>query len=160
MYEHQAIHLARDEQSSRTFQAILDAVPEFAAGAEPYLLLLTDVDAERDLWLHPRDVHFPRVFGLRYGIENVAADAVLFPSEGRQNPARIRLVADGIISPLKPREIIGYDRLVIIVYDSAANSVEVLDRLSEDVLSRGNFDIRAEVELRTNWSLLPAAARR
>lgn len=159
LYEHQAIHLTRDERSSRAVQAILDAVPNFTAGAEPYLLLLTDVDAERDLWLHPRDLHFPHVFGLRYGIKNFAADAVLFPSEGRQNPAQIRLEAEGIVSPLKPREVISYERLVIIKYDSVANSVEILDSLPDGAFSQGNFDIRADVELRTNWSLLQAAAR-
>lgn len=160
VFEHQAIHLSRDARSSRVYEAILEAAPEFAEGAEPYLLLLSDVDAEQELWLHPRDVHFPRVFGLRYGIQDFAADAVLFDYAGRPNPAQIRLTENGIVSPLKPREVIDYDRLIIIQYDSVSNSIKILDRLPEDVLSRGNFDIRADVEMETNWSLLLAGSRR
>ena len=156
LYERQAIQRARDERSSRVYAAVMEAIPEFAEGAAPYLLLITDVDAERELWLHPRDVHFPRVFGLRYGIADLAADAVLFDVEGRDNVARIELTAAGIVSPLKPRELIDYGRLVVIEYDSVTNEATILERAPAEVLARGNFDARVDVTLATNWALLPA----
>ena len=154
-YEHQAIHLERGEVSEQVFESIYAAIPEFAPGAEPYLLLAADQDPEMDLYLHPRDVNFPRVFALRYGIENFRADALLFDHAGTRKLAQIRLLEGGIVSPLRPREVIGYDRLVIIEYDSVTNSVEVLDRLPDEVLQQGNFEIDADVRLTTNWSLLP-----
>ncbi len=158
-YEHQALHLERGEVSEQVYQAIYDVVPEFVPGAEPYFLLIADRDAEEELYLHPRDINFPRVFALHYEIENLRADAVLFDDDGMRNLAKIRLTEDGIISPLKPREFISYDRLIILEYDSVNNTVTIQERLTEDDLSRGNFDRQAEVSLETNWELLPAGAR-
>lgn len=154
-YEHQAIHLERGEVSERAYQAIYDAIPEFAPGAAPYILLIADRDAEDELYLHARDINFPRVFALHYNIEDFAADAVLFDDDGRRNLAQIRLTQDGIVSPLKPREVIGYDRVVILEYDSRQNLVSIIERLPDEVLSRGNFELQADIRVETNWSLLP-----
>ncbi len=154
-YEHQAIHLQRAQTSERVFASIFDAIPEYAAGAEPYLMLVTDRDAETDLYLHPRDVNFPRVFALHYGIANFRADAVLFDHDGARKPARIELREEGIVSPLQPGELIGYDSVIVVAYQSADNSVTVLDRLPDEVLQQGNFKSGADVRIETNWSLLP-----
>ena len=64
-----------------------------------------------------------------------------------------------MVSPLRPHEVIAYDRLVILEYDSEQERVTILGRLPEDVLSRGNFDIRTDKGLETNWSLLPRDVR-
>ena len=159
-FEHQALNLERDAISRRVHAAIDRAIPEFAEGALPYLLLLSDRDPERDLHLVPRDLNFPNVFALRYDLRGFAADAVLYSIAGRRNPATIRLTESGIISPLKRGEVIAYDRLVIIRYDSQADSVSILERLPADALAKGNFDIRADVDMATNWALLPANARK
>lgn len=159
LYEHQAIHLERGRVGERAFASVYEAIPDFAAGAEPYLLLITDRDAETELYLHPRDINFPHVFALRYGIENFRADAVLFDDVGARNPAPIQLREAGIVSPLRPGELIDYERVVVVAYQSGDNSVAVLDRLPDDVLQHGNFDIYADVTLKTNWSLLPSDAR-
>ena len=157
LYEHQAIHRAHDQISSRTFQAIFDAIPAFADEAEPYLLLLTDRHAEAELALHPRDVNFPHVFGLHYGIREFRADAVLFNDDESQKIQQIQLREDGIISPLTPGEVIGYHRVIVVSYDSRHNRAAVLDRLPDDARRRGNFEIHADRMLQTNWSLLPRA---
>lgn len=154
-YEHQAIHLKRAQISERVFASIYEAIPNFAVGAQPYLLLVTDQDAEADLYLHPRDINFPRVFALHYGIENFRADAVLFDPDGAREPAPIQLGEAGILSPLRPGEVIGYDRVIVVAYQSSDNSVTVLDRLPDEVLRQGNFEIGADLRLETNWSLLP-----
>ena len=159
LYEHQAIHQERGRVGERAFASIYEAIPNFAAGAEPYLLLVTDRDAETELYLHPRDINFPRVFALHYGIEHFRADAALFDDAGARKPARIQLREDGILSPLLPGELIDYDRVIVVTYDSGDNRATVLDRLPDDVLQRGNFDIQADVTLKTNWSLLPSDAR-
>ncbi len=156
LYEHQAVHLARDQASSRTFQAIFDAIPEFADESKPYLLLITDRHAEAELALHPRDVNFPHVFGLRYGIREFRADAVLFNDDESQKIQQIQLREAGIVSPLSPGEVISYHCLVIVSYDSAINQAEILDRLPDDALLRGNFEIHADRPLQTNWALLPS----
>lgn len=154
-YEHQAIHLKRAQISERVFASIYVAIPDFAAGAEPYLLLVTDLDAETELYLHPRDINFPRVFALHYGIENFRADAALFDEGLSRNSADIQLRPDGVTSPLRPGELIAYDRVIVVAYHSGDNRVTILDRLPDDVVRRGNFDIGAEVDIETNWSLLP-----
>ena len=154
-YEHQAIHLKRAQISERVFASIYAAIPDFAAGAEPYLLLVADRDPETELHLHPRDINFPRVFALHYGIENFRADAALFDQGRSRNSADIQLTPDGIISPLRPGELIGYDRVIVVAYQSADSSVAVLDRLPDDVLQLGNFAIGAGLGVETNWSLLP-----
>ena len=158
LYEHQAAHLAQDQASSRTFQAIFDAIPEFADEAEPYLLLITDRHAEAELALHPRDVNFPHVFGLHYGIREFRADAVLFNDDESQKIQQIQLRETGIISPLKPDEVIGYHRVIVVSYDSRHNRAAILDRLPDDARRRGNFEIHADTPMRTNWSLLPSHA--
>ena len=155
LYEHQAIHLAQDKISRQVFQAIFDAIPKFADGAEPYLLLMTDQHAEEALHLHPRDINFPHVFALHYGIRDFRADAVLFDDEKPSGIQQIRLEDAGIISPLNPKERIGYDRVVIVSYDSRNNAVTILDRLPNDVLMQGNFEIHAAMPIETNWALLP-----
>ena len=159
LYEHQAIHLGRDEISTRVYRAIFAAIPQFVAGSEPYILLLADEDPEEVLKLHPRDVHFPRVFALHYGIEKLAADAVLYDDDSGRNLAQIRLEEAGMVSPLRPHEVIAYERLVILEYDSERERVTILERLPAAVLSRGNFDIRTDKRLETNWSLLPGDVR-
>ena len=158
-FAYQAQQLERDAISRQVHAAISRAIPEFTEGAQPYLLLLSDRDPERDLHLVPRDLNFPHVFALRYDIRDFAADAVLHPVAGRGDPAKIRLTESGIVSPLKPGEVIAYDRVVIIRYDSLADSASILDRLPADALSMGNFDIRADMDLATNWALLPVNAR-
>ena len=155
LYEHQAIHLERGSVGEGVFASIYEAIPNFAAGAEPYLLLLADRDAETELYMHPRDINFPRVFALHYGIENFRADAVLYDRDGARAPAQIQLGEQGIVSPLRPGEVIGYDRVIVVAYQSGDNSVAVLDRLPEEVLQQGNFAIGADVDIKTNWSLLP-----
>lgn len=154
-YEHQAIHLERGSVSEQVFASIYEAIPNFAVGAEPYLLLLTDRDAETDLYMHPRDINFPRVFALHYGIANFRADAVLVDHDGSRKLAQIQLRQEGIVSPLRPGEIIGYDRVVIVAYQSGDKSVKVLDHLPDEVLQQGNFAIGAGARIETNWSLLP-----
>ena len=154
LYEHQAVHLAQDKASSRAFQAIFDAIPEFADEAEPYLLLITDRHAEEELALHPRDVNFPHVFALHYGIREFRADAVLFNDDEAQKIQQIQLRDAGLVSPLNPGEVIGYHRVIVVSYDSRNNSVTILDRLPDDVLLRGNFEIHADMPIETNWSLL------
>ena len=155
LYEYQALYWQQDRVSNRAYQAIWRAIPEFAAGAEPYLLLLADAHPEKALALHPRDVNFPKVFALHYGIPNFSADAILLDHAESDPVAQIQLRADGIVSPLKPQEIVSYDRLLIVSYNSGENSAQILDRLPADILQRGNFDIQTAVSLETNWSLLP-----
>lgn len=156
LYEHQAVHLAQDRASSRTFQAIFDAIPTFADESKPYLLLITDRHAEEELALHPRDVNFPHVFGLHYGIREFRADAVLFNDDESQKIQQIQLRETGIVSPLSPGEVINYHCVVVVSYDSRHHRAEVLDRLPDDALLRGNFEIHADRPLQTNWSLLPS----
>ena len=43
----------------------------------------------------------------------------------------------------------------VATYDSRQNSVRILDRLPDDLLERGNFDIQADAPIQTNWTLLP-----
>jgi len=157
LYEYQAVHLAQDKISRQAFQTIFDAIPKFADGAEPYLLLMTDQHAEEALHLHPRDINFPHVFALHYGIRDFRADAVLYEGSGKLQ--QIKLGDEGIISPLKPKEVIGYDRVVIVSYDSRNHAVTILDRLPNDVLLQGNFEIHADMPMETNWALLPPDRR-
>lgn len=155
LYEHQAVHLAKDKASRQAFQAIFDAIPQFADEAEPYLLLITDRHAEAALALHPRDVNFPHVFALHYGIREFRADAVLYNDDEAQKIQQIQLRDAGIISPLSPQEAIGYDRVVVVSYDSRSRRAAILDRLPDDARRRGNFEIHADMPIETNWSLLP-----
>lgn len=155
LYEHQAVHLAKDKASSQVFQTIFDAIPQFADEAEPYLLSITDRYAEEELALHPRDVNFPHVFALHYGIREFRADAVLHNDDKSQKIQQIQLRDEGIISPLSPHEAIGYDRVVVVSYDSRSSSAAILDRLPDDALRRGNFEIHADMPIETNWALLP-----
>lgn len=155
LYEHQAAHLAKDKASSQVFQAIFDAIPQFVDGAEPYLLLITDRHAEEELALHPRDVNFPHVFALHYGIREFRADAVLHNDDESQKTQQIQLRDEGIVSPLSPYEAIGYGRVVVVSYDSRSGSAVILDRLPDDARRRGNFEIHAATPIETNWALLP-----
>ena len=155
LFEHQAVHLALDRVSNRAFQAIYDGIPAFTEDAEPYLLLISDVHPEKELAMHPRDINFPRVFALHYGVEGFAADAVIFSDNNSNSVAKIQLRDEGILSPLQPHVLVDYNRVVIVAYDSRNNSATILDRLPADVLQRGNFDIMTDVTVETNWSLLP-----
>ena len=123
--------------------------------AKPYLLLITDRHAEAALALHPRDVNFPHVFALHYGIREFRADAVLYNDDEAQKIQQIQLRDAGIISPLSPQETIGYDRVVVVSYDSRSRRAAILDRLPDDARRRGNFEIHADMPIETNWSLLP-----
>lgn len=71
-----------------------------------------------------------------------------------RKPAPIQLPERGIVSPLRPGELIDYDRVVVDACVSGDNSATVLDRLPADLLPRGNFDIGVEVRIETDWLLL------
>jgi len=155
LYEYQEIYLEQDETSNAVYQAIYDAIPRFADNAEPYLILITDVHPDNDLALHPQDFNFPRVFALHYNIENFRADAVLYDVDESLTDQLIQLTDIGIISPLRPDEIIDYTRVIVISYDSVLNTVTILDDLPDNVLARGNFDMQAGKRIETNYDLLP-----
>ena len=157
LYEQQAVYLAEDQASSRVFQAIYRAIPAFAEGAQPYLLLVTDRDPQADLALHPGDTRFPYNFALQYGIRDFRADALLH--DHRKKYGRfgvIRMSSQGIVSPLAPQEVITYDRLILVRYDSAADQATVLERLPAEALLSANAVIEAGTKLETNRALLPS----
>ena len=158
IFEYQAEYLHRDETGRQVHQAIYAAVPRFADDAAPYLLLLANRRAEDDLGLSARDVNFPHIFALDYGIRDFRADVVLNESIGDRVTQRIQLLDAGIVSPLTPYETIGYDRVVIVAYDHDTASATILDRLSQEALEAGNFVIETERAVATNWSLLAPAA--
>lgn len=154
LYAYQTSFRTEDEVSSAVYNAIFEAIPEFADDAQPYLLLITDVDADDDLALHPQDFNFPRVFALHYGIKEFRADAVLYDIDDSLTSQQIQLTDDGIISPLRADEVIAYDRVVIVEYDSQSQTATLIDTLSDEMIDRGNFIITAESALTTNFSLL------
>lgn len=154
LYEYQAIFRAEDDTSTAVYNAIFEAIPEFADNAQPYLLLSTVRDADEELALHPQDFNFPRVFALHYGMEEFRADAILFDIDADLLEQQIQLTDEGIISPLRPEEIITYDRVIILSYDSQIDTATLLDQLPDDVLETGNFVIEADVTLETNHALL------
>ncbi len=156
LYEQQAIYLAEDRASNRVFQAVYRAIPAFAADAKPYLLLVTDRDPQAELAVHPGDMRFPYNFALHYGIRDFRADALLHDhAEKYSRFGTIKLTEAGIVSPLSPHEIIAYDRLVVLAYDSAADQATVLERVPDAALLTANVDFQVDVQLETNWSLLP-----
>ena len=160
VYEQQAILRAEDTASSRVIDAIVKAIPEFAPDARPYLLLVSDADPQSELALHPGDVRFPYLFALRYGIRDFRADALLHDHAAKY-PAMgsLKLTDAGIISPLSPQEVIAYERAVIVTYDSASGSSQVLDRIPEAALAGSNIINESGAILETNWLLLPPNQR-
>jgi len=115
---------------------------------------MADIHPSDDLALHPQDFNFPRVFALHYDIEEFRADAILYNVDESLIGQQIQLTDDGIISPLRQDEIIDYDRLVIIAYDSVSNSATIIDQLPDDALERGNFDSTGDFLLVTNYANL------
>lgn len=156
LYEQQAILRAEDAASSRVIDAIVEAIPEFAPDARPYLLLVSDADPQSELALHPGDARFPYLFALRYGIRDFRADALLH-DHAEKYPAMgsLKLTDAGIISPLSPQEAIAYERVIIVAYDSISNSAIVLDRIPEAALGDSNIINESGAILETNWLLLP-----
>lgn len=154
LYEHQAIYREQDEASTQVYNAIYEAIPQFAEDVAPYLLLVTDTQPINDLALHPQDFNFPRIFALKYGIEDFRADTVLYDIDTSLSEQRIQLTDAGIISPLRRDEVIAYDRVVIVAYDRVSNSAIILDQLPDDVLMQGNFDVTSDTLLETNHANL------
>ncbi|MCY4465170.1 MAG: hypothetical protein OXE46_06510 [Chloroflexi bacterium] len=156
VYEQQAILRAEDEASSRVIDAIVEAIPEFAPEARPYLLLVSDADPQSELALHPGDVRFPYLFALRYGIRDFRADALLHDhAEKYPTMGSLKMTEAGIISPLSPHEVIAYERVIIVAYDSDSDSAQVLERIPEAALRKANVIKESAAVLETNWSLLP-----
>ena len=157
-FEYQAEIRQRDKTSRGVHRAIYAALPRFVAEASPYLLLLTDGQPEAELALSARDVNFPHIFAMRYGIRGFRADALLYAAAGESATQQIQLLEAGIVSPLTPDEIISYDRVVIVAYDHESKSAALLDELPQEALERGNFDNRAGLiasDIRTNRALMP-----
>ena len=157
LFEYQAEWLQRDEKSRAVHEAIYAAVPRFAEGATPYLLLVAP-SRQADLALSSRDVNFPRIFAMHYGIRDFRADAILFEIDGEPATQRILLTDEGIVSPLTPNETIGYDRMLIVAYDHDSGKAALLDRLPQRALDEGNFINQAGLEaadIRSNFALLP-----
>lgn len=154
LYEVQVIYRQQDEASSAVYNAIFEAIPEFADDAQPYLLLITDVDADDELALHPQDFNFPRVFALHYGLQEVRADAILYDIDDTLTEQRIQLTDAGIISPLRADEVISYERVVIVDYDRDTQDATILDTLPDEVLQAGNIDGAPPAPIETNHDLL------
>jgi len=154
LYEQHVVYRQQDEASNAVYNAIYEAIPAFADGAEPYLLLMTDLDADAELALHPQDFNFPRIFAMHYDIQEFRADAILYDIDQSLTSQRIQLTDDGIISPLRPDERIAYDRVLIVQYDSQTGQATMLDRLPDDVLATGNFDGETDMPIVTHFDLL------
>lgn len=160
LYEQQAILRGEDEASSRVVAAIGEAIPAFAPQARPYLLLVSDADPQSELALHPGDVRFPQLFALRYGIRDFRADALLHDhAEKYPSMGSLTLTEAGIVSSLSPQETIDYDRVIIVAYDSASDSAQVLERIPEAALRDTNIIHESAAILETNWLLLPPTLR-
>lgn len=156
LYEQQAILRAEDAASGRVIDAIVEAIPAFAPGARPYLLVVSDADPQSELALHPGDVRFPYLFALRYGIRDFRADALLH-DHAEKYPAMgsLKMTEAGIISSLSPHEVIDYDRVIIVAYDSQSDSAQALERIPEAALRDTNIINESGAILETNWLLLP-----
>ncbi len=156
LYEQQALLRAEDEISKRVVDAIVEAIPAFAPQAQPYLLLVSDADPQSELALHPGDVRFPNLFALRYDMRDFRADALLHHhAEKYAAMGSLRLTEAGLISPLHPNEVIAYQRVLIVAYDSQSNSAQVLERIPEAALRDTNIIDETGQALETNWLLLP-----
>ena len=154
LYEYQVAYRQQDEASSAVYSAIYTAIPAFADDAKPYLLLITDLDADSELALHPQDYNFPRIFAMHYDIQEFRADAVLYNIDASLTSQRIQLTDEGIISPLRTDEVIAYDRVVIAQYDSQTGQATILDTLPDDVLATGNFNGQPAMPIVTHHDLL------
>ncbi|MXX83382.1 MAG: hypothetical protein F4Y70_07960 [Chloroflexi bacterium] len=156
LYEQQTVFFREDEASNRVVDAIVEAIPEFAPQAQPYLLLVSDADPQSELALHPGDVRFPHLFALRYGIRGFRADALLHDHAAKYpTMGSLRLTDAGIISPLFPQEAIAYERVIIVDYDSGSNSARIIKRIPEAALRDTNIINETGIMLETNWLLLP-----
>lgn len=148
----QTEYLRRDALRVGVLDAIYEAVPSW--DAPPYLLIVTDVHPQDDLWLNAQDINFPYTFDLRYGEQGILADVVFVDVPPENTLQMIRATEEGIISPLRRDTLIDPERLIILSYDSSTNQAEVLDQLPDEVLENGNFLIEAEIDWVTNHDLI------
>lgn len=155
LYEHQAKFLRYDEIGQNILQAIETAVPQWTDVETPYILLITDPNPDYEQALHSRDINFSFLFDMMYKQKGILADMVTYDIAEDDRLRQIHISEEGIISPLLPDYVIDPDRLVILQYDGTSNTVMVLDEVPADVLENGNFNIQADLELKTNHDLLP-----
>jgi len=149
--EMQRGYLERDAIRVGVADAIEEAIPSWED--VPYLLIISDLHPDDELHLNAQDINFPYTFDLLYDTEGILADVVFFDVSEANDFQMIRSTSDGIVSPLRPTEVIDPNRLVVLFYDSITDEVTILDRVPEDVLETGNFLIEEPIEWETNYSL-------
>lgn len=165
----QDVSQVRASIRNRFFAAIQAALPTVNQAAPPYLLIYTDAHPSDDLWLYAQDNRFTLSFDWLYGTDNMPVDVIyanldpaLAPVDdvpgSLYNGQFIVTEPEGIYSPLKPREPIDPDRLIIMAYDSQSGTARIVDGLPADVLATANIVERAPVEWRTNEALVSVGA--
>jgi hypothetical protein len=157
------------QRANSTRQTVLNAieaaVPTWQGDVKPYIVFLSDAHPSQELHLHGQDVNFPFLFDRLYDSFGIAADAIYLDVPDSAAPAPdlpgsrylgpyIVVEPEGIYSPLAPGVPIDPQRLVIVYYDSRAQTARVLDELPADVLETANIIQRAPIEWRTNYELV------
>ncbi len=153
--QHQAI-----EAITTAIEAVVPAVQSDPA---PYFLIMAD--ATHNEAIHARDLRFPLLFDLLYGITGSAADGVYTNAPADLAPlpdqagsdyhgSDIVVEPDAIYSPLDPGVPIDRDRLIMIEYNSATQRAQVVPERSAGDFAGTNVIVRGDEPLLSNFSLI------
>ena len=155
-FQLQSFYLQRDNAREAVKAAIYEALPEWDEETPPYFIIITDVHPFDDLALYAQDIGFPYMFDLLYDTEGILADAVYTDITAPPQTSGQHIIAteDGIISPIRQDLRIDPARLVVVSYDSATQSAQILDAVPPDVLAAGNFYEEVPFDWQTNRDYL------
>lgn len=136
-----------NQRREAVYRAVQDVVSLPDDGTLPYILLISDAHPVRELGLDAQDTRFPYSFDLLYGTVGILADAVIPDVPPEQAPGDttgadyhgqvIIIEEDAIYSPIRADEAIPLNRLVIVHYDSATQTAEILPELPMNTLGSG-----------------------
>lgn len=163
-YTVQSDYQAQAAARQRVIDAVTAVVPDVTGDPPPYLLIYSDAHPQ-DLWLFAQDYRFPYTFDRIYGVVGMPVDVLYFDLDpalappddqpGSEAHGQYLVVEpEGIYSPLQHGVPIDPSRLIVVYYDSATGTAQVMDRLPDDVRERANIVARADIDWRSNRALI------